>query len=323
VKPAFSVISFTAVAGAAQGLVVALAVSALTGVPLSARFTASALLLALVMLAAGLAASFLHLGRPERAWRAMAMWRTSWLSREVIVLPAFMAVVALWGGLVLWGGTAPAASRAANLVLPVLALAGAALLWWCTGQIYACLRFIQEWSHPLTLLNFTLIGLSTGLVLGCALAAALGERTVLAEWAPRALAATLAAWGTRTLALRRNARLKPKSSAQSATGIPAARLVQKSMGMSAGAFNTREFFHGATQAAIFQVRRALHLLGFALPAFLMAAALWAASAGYGPTLIATLWWAAVASQVPGIGAERWLFFAQARHPQNLYYQAVS
>ena len=45
-KPAFSVISFTAVAGAAQGLVVALAVSALTGVPLSAHFTASALLLA-------------------------------------------------------------------------------------------------------------------------------------------------------------------------------------------------------------------------------------------------------------------------------------
>ena len=70
----------------------ALAVSALTGGPLTARFTASALLLAVVMLGVGLAASFLHLGRPERAWRAMAMWRTSWLSREVIVLPAFMAV---------------------------------------------------------------------------------------------------------------------------------------------------------------------------------------------------------------------------------------
>jgi DMSO reductase anchor subunit len=253
----------------------------------------------------------------------MAMWRTSWLSREVIVLPAFMAVVALWGALVRWGPAEWTASRAATQGLPVLALLGAALLWWCTGQIYACLRFIQEWAHPLTLLNFALIGLATGLVLGCALAAALGERAVLAEWAPRALAATLAAWGTRTLALRRNARLKPKSTAQSATGIPAARLVQKSMGMSAGAFNTREFFHGATQAAIAQVRRALHLLGFALPAVLMAAALWAASAGYGPTLITALWWAAVASQVPGIGAERWLFFAQARHPQNLYYQAVS
>ena len=331
-KPAFSVISFTSVAGAAQGLVVALAVSALTGVPLSTGFSSAALLLALLMLAAGLAASFLHLGRPERAWRAMAMWRTSWLSREVIVLPAFMAVVALWGALLRWGPADWTASRAVTQGLPVLALLGAALLWWCTGQIYACLRFIQEWAHPLTLLNFALIGLATGLVLGCALAATVGERTVLAEWAPRALAATLAAWGTRTLALRRNARLKPKSTAQSATGIPAARLVQKSMGMSAGAFNTREFFHGATQAAIGQVRRALHLLGFALPAVLMAVALWTmsdmaalskVSAGQSATLVTALWWAAVISQVPGIGAERWLFFAQARHPQNLYYQAVS
>lgn len=322
-KPAFSVISFTSVAGAAQGLVVALAVSSLTGVPLSAGFTFTTLLLALVMLGAGLAASFLHLGRPERAWRAMAMWRTSWLSREVIVLPAFMGVVALWAALVRWGPAEWPVSRAVMQGLPVLALLGAALLWWCTGQIYACLRFIQEWAHPLTLLNFALIGLSTGLVLGCALAAVLGERTALEEWAPRALAATLAAWGTRTLALERNARLKPKSTAQSATGITSPRLVQKSMGMSAGAFNTREFFHGASQTAIAQVHRALHLLGFALPALLMTAALWSASAGQGPSLVAALWWACVASQVPGILAERWLFFAQARHPQNLYYQAVS
>ena len=30
---------------------------------------------------AGLVASFFHLGHPERAWQAAAMWRTSWLSR--------------------------------------------------------------------------------------------------------------------------------------------------------------------------------------------------------------------------------------------------
>lgn len=321
-KPAFSVISFTSVAGAAQGLVVALAVSSLTGIALSTRFMAAALMLAFVMLAVGLGASFLHLGRPERAWRAMAMWRTSWLSREVIVLPAFMAVVALWGALLQWGGTAVTASFAVTQVLPLMALLVAALLWWCTGQIYACLRFIQEWAHPLTLLNFALVGLSSGLVLGCALAATLGERTALEEWAPRALAATLAAWGTRTLALRRNARLRPKSTAQSATGIDSARLVQKSMGMSAGDFNTREFFHGATQVAIAQVRRALHVLGFALPLALMAAALWAAAVDARAVVVAAFWWAAVASQVPGILAERWLFFAQARHPQNLYYQQV-
>ncbi|MEI8267252.1 MAG: DmsC/YnfH family molybdoenzyme membrane anchor subunit [Betaproteobacteria bacterium] len=333
-KPAFSVISFTTLAGAAQGLVVTLAVSVLTGVPVSARFITAALACALVMLGVGLGASFLHLGRPERAWRAMAMWRTSWLSREVIVLPVFMGLVFLWAGITVWGPTGDN-SRTVTLVLAMLALAGAALLWWCTGQIYACLRFIQEWAHPMTVVNFTLVGLSTGLVLGCALAATLGERAALAEWAPRALAATLAAWGARAWSLHRNARLKPKSTAQSATGIASAKLAQKSMGMSAGAFNTREFFHGATQAAIGQVRRALHVLGFGLPAGLMIAALTVAATmptlapvpasahAALPGLVIALWWATLASQVPGILAERWLFFAQARHPQNLYYQAVS
>ena len=45
----------------------------------------------------GLMASFFHLGHPERGWRAIARWRTSWLSREVIVLPAFMGMTALYG----------------------------------------------------------------------------------------------------------------------------------------------------------------------------------------------------------------------------------
>ena len=180
-KPAFSVISFTTVAGAGQGLAVALAFATLSGVPLGPTFLPLCLAVALVLLGAGLVASFFHLGHPERAWRAMAMWRTSWLSREVIVLPAFMAVVALWGALVRWGPAEWTASRAATQGLPVLALLGAALLWWCTGQIYACLRFIQEWAHPLTLVNFTLIGLSSGTVLACALAALRGEATLLAE----------------------------------------------------------------------------------------------------------------------------------------------
>jgi hypothetical protein len=29
------------------------------------------------------------------------------------------------------------------------------------------------------------------------------------------------------------------------------------------------------------------------------------------------------SQAPGLIADRWLFFAQARHPQSLYYQRVA
>ena len=61
-------------------------------------------------------------------------------------------------------------------------------------MIYACLRFIQEWAHPLTFVNFTLIGLSSGLVLTSALAALAGEAAAAARRRPWALALTLLAW---------------------------------------------------------------------------------------------------------------------------------
>jgi sulfite dehydrogenase (quinone) subunit SoeC len=305
--PAWSVIVFTTVAGAVQGLVVAMALATLLGVPLAAGFVDAALLGALLMLVVGLASSFLHLGHPLRAWRALAMWRTSWLSREVIVLPAFIGVVAAWWLAQRVGLSTP--------LLPLLAIVVAAALWYCTAMVYACIRFIQEWAHALTIVNYTLIGLASGALLAAALAVLGNQPTVARSLVPWALALTLLAWATRTLALRRNAVLKLKSTLQSATGIPARKLVQKSMGMSAGSFNTREFFHGASAAAVRHIRLALHGLGFALPALLLLAVLFGAPLG----------WLPVALAVQGVGllAERWLFFAQARHPQNLYYQTVS
>jgi DMSO reductase anchor subunit len=308
--PAFSILFFTTLAGAAQGLVFALALAVLFGLELAPGFLGVALGVAEVLLVAGLAASFMHLGRKTRAWRAVLMWRTSWMSREVIVLPVFIALVALWGLSLRAGLGAPW-----SWLLPLLVLYGAVLLWYCTAMIYACLRFIEEWAHPLTVVNFTLIGLSSGLVLACALAALAGEARFVHVFGPWALAATLAAWLARGSALRRNARLRHKSTLQSATGIRTQKLVQKSMGMSAGSFNTREFFHGASQSALKNMKLGFLLLAFALPALL---ALWGiASAAAWP------WLLAVALQAPGLLAERWFFFAQAKHPQNLYYQVVS
>ncbi len=47
--------------------------------------------------------------------------------------------------------------------------------------------------------------------------------------------------------------------------------------------------------------------------------LWALFAARDPAAPAP-WLVAVLLQVPGLLADRWFFFAQARHPQNLYYQ---
>jgi DMSO reductase anchor subunit len=270
--------------------------------------------LAQALLLAGLAASFLHLGHKMRAWRAVLMWRTSWMSREVILLPAFIGLVALWW-LALAAGGSLASGVLGTVWLPALVVLSALALWYCTAMIYACLRFIEEWAHPLTVVNFILIGLSAGLVLGCALAALSGEQALLRATGPWAFTVTWLAWATRRLSLRRNSLLRHKSNLQSATGIRSERLVQKSMGMSAGSFNTREFFHGASAAALRHVRWGFQLLTFGLPVLLMGWGL--VNAGAWPWLLAAL------LQAPGLLAERWLFFAQAKHPQNLYYQTVS
>ena len=309
--PAWSILLFTTTAGLAQGLVVVLALACLLGAAPHASFLAAALAAAAVLLAAALVASFFHLGHPRRAWRAALMWRTSWMSREVIVLPVFIVVVFGWSA-----STASGASATlTHALLPLAALVLAFALWYCTAMIYACLRFVQEWAHPLTVVNYTLLGLSSGLMLAGALAVAGGESQLQSFVTPWALVLTLLAWVTRAQALRRNAALKPTSSLQSATGIPNARLVQKSMGMSAGSFNTREFFHGMRPFVLKRTRIVFQILAFAAPLVLVALA---SFSGTG-----SLWLFAVPVQFAGLLAERWFFFAQARHPQNLYYQFVS
>ncbi len=306
-NPAFSVVLFTTISGAAQGLVVVLALAMLAGRTMAPAFVGAALTVAEAMLVIGLGASFAHLGRPERAWRAVLMWRTSWLSREVIALPAFIGLVGLWWWLLREGIDTP--------LLPLATIVMAGVLWYCTGMIYACLRFIEEWAQPLTPINFTMIGLSSGLMLACALAAVAHEDRLLAAAGPSAVIVTLIAWALRMLALRRNAMIKHKSTLQSATGITASNLVQKSMGMSAGSFNTREFFHGRTLAVVRRMKLALIVLGFALPVLLGSTALIGGATWP--------WFLAVLCQIPGLLADRWFFFAQAKHPQNLYYQVVS
>jgi DMSO reductase anchor subunit len=56
-------------------------------------------------------------------------------------------------------------------------------------------------------------------------------------------------------------------------------------------------------------------LTFVLPALLIACALAGA-----PSYLVLL---ALFAQSTGLLFERWFFFAQARHPQNLYYQVIS
>ena len=309
-RPAWSVILLTTLIGAGQGLFLALfALERADAASAPPAFLAGGTALALALLAGGLVASFFHLGHPERAWRSAAMWRTSWLSREVIALPAFMGLLALWGA-----GQAVGASQVWLVVAGWAAVVACVVLYLCTAMIYACLKFLQEWHSPLTVVNTLVLGSASGLTLAAAFAAVATEpaaRTL----ALAALAATALGLATRGAALARNARLRHKSTLATAIGVKHPRIAQISQGAMGGSFNTREFFHGRSEATVRALRTTFLVAAFPVPLALLALGVW--------LRMPTLYVAAFAAQFAGLLAERWCFFAEARHPQNLYYQAIA
>jgi len=302
-RPAWSVILLTTLIGAGQGLFLALFAAQLAGLGGAALFIGGATA-SVLLVGAGLLASFFHLGHPERAWRSAAMWRTSWLSREVIVLPLFMGAVLAWGG-AHWLGLP---TRAVGMAGVVLALA----LFVCTGMIYACLPFLQEWRTPLTPVNFLLLGSASGCTAAAGLAAWL-EPSLARPFALAALMLGAFAYSGRLASLARNARLRPKSSLATAIGVKHPRIAQIAQGAMGGSFNTREFFHGRPREVVQAARWTLLALVFPAPALLLAAG---GSSGLALG-------AAFVLQYAGLLAERWYFFAEAKHPQNLYYQAIA
>jgi len=324
--PAFSVIFLTTLIGVGQGLFLALftaqsyALFDLLPQQDGHSFYAHGVGIAMLFLGAGLVASFFHLGRPERAWRSATRWRTSWLSREVIVLPAFMATAFLYGLshlfdykpvlLTLPSGIGIDASVVLGMVGTVLAFA----LFLCTGMIYACLRFLREWHSPLTVINYVLLGGASGFTLaaGFAAIAAPALTKFFAGWA---LIILMLAFVGRVAALLRNCRLQQKSTMQSALGVKHPKIEQKAQGFMGGSFNTREFFHGRTGTFLRGVKWLFLAAVFAVPAPLLVAGL----SGAGAAVLV----AAFIVQYLGLLAERWFFFAQASHPQNLYYRSVA
>jgi DMSO reductase anchor subunit len=324
-KPALSVVFLTTLIGVGQGLFLALftqqSYALFDLLPhLDSRFYGWGSVLALCFTTTGLIASFFHLGRPERAWRAATQWRTSWLSREVIVLPAFMGILFSYAAFHLSGfdpvlvtlptGLNINATFALGGIATILAFA----LFVSTGMVYACLRFLQEWHSPLTVVNFILLGSASGFTLATLYAAAFApaQAGFFGGWA---IIITVLALLGRSASLWRNARIRPKSTTQTAIGVKHPRIVQTAQGAMGGSFNTREFFHGKSAEFVSRMKMGFLVFVFAVPLLMLTVNLSHASA--------LLLCVAFISQYAGLLAERWYFFAEARHPQNLYYQGVS
>lgn len=294
--PALSIILFTTLSGLGFGLFVWLG---LDRVPEASR--AASTIVAFVLTVAGLSASTLHLGRPERAWRAFSQWRSSWLSREGVMAIVTLGLVPLW-----WWLNYPH-------WLGVLLAAAALLTVFTTSMIYAQMRSVRHWNTPLTPAVFLLMSLAGGGLL-CAVAIAVGGGIGNGDVSAVALLLA-AAWLAKVFWWRRADGPVEISTTASATGLAAVghvRLLESPHTGSNYLLNEMGFRVGRKHARV--LRRIALVAGAALPllALLM-------SVPYGVTATILLA-AAVVAHVIGVLAERWLFFAEARHALMSYYE---
>jgi formate dehydrogenase iron-sulfur subunit len=114
--------------------------------------------LAVALLA--LIASALHLGRPLRAYRSIARFSTSWLSREVILFGVFVLLVAAYAIPV-----QPSGWGERQGVLGILATGAGALSLFATGEVY-CLPSRPSWNSWRTVASMILGALGAGLPFG-------------------------------------------------------------------------------------------------------------------------------------------------------------
>ena len=322
-NPPFSVIFLTTLIGMGQGLFLALVIEQCReqfyGLSSNPAFFIIGGVIVFILLVAGLIASFFHLGHPERAWRAATKWRTSWLSREVIALPLFMGVVCIYTLLqiipkynisIIYGSS----NYQLSLIVGVIGLFFLFLLFVCTSMIYTCLRFLQQWHSPFTMINFTLIGCASGFTLAATISVItipnLSNFFVLG-----AISLTFVALVSRLLSLRRNKKLRPKSTIQSALGINNPKINQISSGAMSPTYNRHLFSHGKTRFFIRSIKWIFLAMAFVIPMGLLLMQINYISFG--------MMFLIMCIQYVGLIAERWYFFADANHPQNLYYQVIA
>lgn len=311
-KPSLSIIFFTVGSGAGLGLLALAALADLCPVELlPAAAIASGVSLGLTLAIVGLAASVLHLAKPSNAWRALSRFRTSWLSREAVFAAALVPTAAAYGWVV--------QSGAGEIPRGVLALAVCLLAWSVlvsTAMIYASLKPIRQWHTRRTPVNYFLLGHWSGALFLLLFAGAYSVDETAFQWLAvglgvAGLLAKLGYWRSiaddsnaltleRAIGVREGAR---------PPGMTVARARLFDAGHSHRTFLTDEFGFVLARRHALALRIAAVVLGFVVPGawILSDAADW--RVGLCAALLCMM----------GLLAERWLFFAEARHTVRLYH----
>ncbi len=299
-RPAWSIIFFTSISGLGFGLAAWVVLGFVDLAQPQHIFGVGGIVLLLI--GAGLLSSTLHLGHPERAWRALSQWRSSWLSREGVLAVLAMLTLVGWGWHLFAVGTPP-------LWMNIAAAALMAVTVYATSMIYASLKTVARWHHPLTPICYLMFAAAGGLLAILFLLAVLGQANG-AAFEMVVLLAMASAWGVKLVWWQLAGAEGSGSTLASATGLGSLGTVRSIMPP-----HTSENYLQHEMGFVVARKHAAKLrlialgLGGGVPCLLVI--IDAASViGLG---------IALAAHIAGVFVERWLFFAEAKHTVSLYY----
>jgi sulfite dehydrogenase (quinone) subunit SoeC len=303
-NPAYSVILFTTASGAGYGLLALLGFVGFNHGPVSVMaFGIAAIVIALGLITVGLLSSTFHLGHPERAWRALSQWRSSWLSREGIsavatYIPAVF-FAAVWTDIV----HAPALIAPLGLITAVMC----AVTVFCTAKIYSTLTTIRAWNHQLTVPVYLAFALATGGAMLTAIATAFGRYQVFQVIL--SLAAVILVGILKYFYWRSIDAAERSHTMAAATGLGAG-VRQWEVPHTSENFIMKEMGFAVARKHALKLRNTVFLL-------LLATVIVLAACQISP------WFSFVATPAILLAAvlERWLFFAEAQHVVSLFYGA--
>ena len=154
--PSKSIIFFTVISGTGYGIFIGLLFNILfIEILYSLNYKLFISLVSFLMIVLGLLSSTLHLGHPERAWRAFSQWKSSWLSREglVSVITFFPMVLFYYFWINNING---------YVFLLIILCIFSLLTIFCTGQMYATLKTIPSWNNSLVTPIYIFNGITVG-----------------------------------------------------------------------------------------------------------------------------------------------------------------
>jgi DMSO reductase anchor subunit len=311
--PAKSVIFFTTASGAGYGLLALLIAGNVLGV-VPAHFWLAFIGYAVsyVLITGGLLSSTFHLGHPERAWRALTQWRSSWLSREGVMAILTFIPTGLYALHPLFF---PDMMQGIMGLVGILGVIFCIVTVYCTAMIYASLKPIHAWSNNYVPAGYLLLALMSGLLLLNVLLALWGTTETSLQLATLLVLGIAFAWKITYWRFLDSS--KSISTPESATGLGEFGAVKLFEAPHTEAnYLMKEMGFKIARKHSAKLRLITLLAGFVAPILLILISLFFGTVGTGVLL--TL---AILSAAIGLVTERWLFFAEARHTVGLYYGA--